>query len=80
MSAALAVLYTPQDGAPAAEQGRGHNMYIVHVDGVAMRFLEDGFSVRAVVEGRLVDDVLAALQRRTLQLLDRVDASQWEIE
>lgn len=55
-------------------------MYIVHVDGVAMRFLEDGFSVRAVVEGRLVDDVLAALQRRTLQLLDRVDASQWEIE
>jgi len=52
----------------------------VPVDGVAVRFLEDGFSVRAVVEGRLADDRLATLQHRTLQLLERVDASPWEIE
>jgi hypothetical protein len=77
---ALAALYTPQAGAPAPARGREHNEYVVRVDGVAVRFLEEGFTVRAVVEGRLADERLAALQRRTLQLLERLDASPWEIE
>jgi hypothetical protein len=77
---ALAALYTPHDGAPGAKQGREHNVYVVRVDGVVVRFLEDGFSIRAVVEGRLADDRLATLQRRTLQLLERVDTSPWETE
>lgn len=77
---ALVALYRPEDGAPGAEQGREHNEYRLLVDGVTLRFLEDGFMVRAMVEGRIAEDRLAVLQRRTLQLLERVDDSPWEIE
>lgn len=77
---ALAALYSPDDGAPGATQGREHNVYVVQIDGLVVRFLEDAFSVRGVVEGRLAEDRLAGLQRRTLRLLERLDASPWELE
>lgn len=77
---ALAALYSLPDGTPPAESGPEYNDYRVVVDGVAVRFKEERFLVQAIVEGRLSDDRLAALQRRTLGLLERLDASQWEIE
>lgn len=77
---ALLALYTLQEGGRGAQQGRKYNEFFVSVEGVTVRFLEDGFSVRAVVEGRIGDERLADLQRRTLGLLERVDASPWEIE
>jgi len=36
--------------------------------------------VHAMVEGRLSDERLADLQRSTLATLQRLDASDWEIE
>ncbi len=50
------------------------------VDGVNVRFLEDGFFVRAVVEGRLTKERLVSFQRRTLGLRQRHFAGAWEIE
>lgn len=78
--AALAALYTPADGARSAKEGPEYNDYRVVVDGITLRFKEERFLVQAMVEGRLSDDRLAALQRRTLRLLERLDASEWEIE
>ena len=77
---ALAALYTHVDGAPLAQAGPKHNEYRVVIDGVTLRFTEENHLVQAIVEGRLSDDRLLALQCRTLRLLERLDASRWEIE
>ena len=77
---ALAALYRLDEAAPLPEEGPEYNMFHVAIDGVTVRFTEDRFSVQAIVEGRLSDDRLAALQRQTLAMLERLDASAWEIE
>jgi hypothetical protein len=77
---ALAMLYRLDDDSPAPEDGAEHNEYRVTIDGVVVRFKEDGFPVHAVVEGRLPDERLAALQRKVLATLERIDGSAWEID
>jgi len=77
---ALAVLYRIDETTPPPEQGSEHNVYRVTIDGVSVRFTEDSWSVQALVEGRISDARLEELQRQTLTTLQRLDASEWEIE
>jgi hypothetical protein len=77
---ALAELYRLDETTPAPERGSGHNVFRVVVDGVSVRFTEDGWSVQAIVEGRLSEARLMALQSKTLATLQQLDASAWEIE
>ncbi len=77
---ALAVLYRLDETAPPPEQGSEHNVYRVTIDGVPVRFTEERWSVQAMVEGRLSHARLEELQRQTLTTLQRIDASEWEIE
>jgi hypothetical protein len=77
---ALHALYRLDSTAPAPREGSEHNVYLVTIDGVTVRFKEDAWSVQAIVEGRLSDSRLEELQRATISTLERLDASAWEIE
>jgi hypothetical protein len=77
---ALAALYRLDETSPAPENASKHNVYRVRIDGVTVRFTEDSWSVKALVEGRLSDVRLKELQRKTLATLQRLDAAEWEIE
>lgn len=77
---ALDSLYRLDRSTPAPEQGADYNVFRVVIDGVPVRFTEDGWSVQAMVEGRLSDARMEELQRATLATLQRLDASDWEIE
>lgn len=76
---ALDALYRLDPAAPAPEQDVA-NVFRVVVDGVPVKFTEDRWSVHALVEGRLSDERLKQLQDETLATLQRLDASDWEIE
>jgi hypothetical protein len=78
--AALAALYRIDEAAPPSEQGSEHNVYRVNIDGVSVRFTEGRRSVQAMVEGQLSDLRLEQLQCQVLATLQRLDASEWEIE
>jgi len=52
----------------------------VTIDGVRVRFTEASGSLQAMVEGRLSSARLEELQLATLAILERLDASKWEIE
>ncbi len=77
---ALAVLYRPDETSPVPEQGSEHNVCRVIVDGLAVTFTEDSWSVKALIEGRLPEARLEELQRKTLATLQKIDAADWEIE
>ncbi len=74
------ILYRLDQAAPGPEQDSKANVFRVVIDGVWVRFTEDGWSVQAMVEGRLSDARLDELQRATLATLQQLDASDWEIE
>lgn len=77
---ALAALYRLEATSPDPEQMSQYNVYRVYIDGVVVRFAEDRWSVKALVEGRLSDVRLEELQRKTLATLRQIDAVDWEIE
>ncbi|WP_280151735.1 hypothetical protein [Piscinibacter sp. XHJ-5] len=77
---ALDALYRLEPAATAPEQGAEHNVFLTQVDGLTVRFKEDAWSVQAMVEGRLSDMRLGELQRATVATLEKLDASEWEIE
>jgi hypothetical protein len=77
---ALDSLYRLEPSTPAPQRGCDYNVFRVVIDGVSVSFTEGGYSVQATVEGRLPDARLEELQRATLATLQRVDASDWEIE
>lgn len=77
---ALAALYRIDEASPLPEQGAEYNVYRVSIDGVSVTFTEDGWSVKALIEGRLSEDRLGELQRKTLANLQQLDAAPWEIE
>lgn len=63
---------------PAREDEFG--IFRVAVDGVTVRFNEDGFRVRAVVEGTLSEQRLEALQTSVLEKLARLTATPWTLQ
>ncbi|WP_432719368.1 hypothetical protein R0381_000494 [Jeongeupia wiesaeckerbachi] len=77
--AALKMLYRMEDDGEAPITELDFNCYAVVIDGLTIRFKEEGFWIEAIVEGRLDDDRLESLQRRTLSLLERIEASACEI-
>lgn len=77
---ALTALYRLDQESPMPREGPEYNIFHTVIDGLAVRFTEDRFHVQAVVEGRLREDRLQALQRTLLTTLERLDASRWEIE
>jgi hypothetical protein len=77
---ALAALYRLDAGAPSPEEGPGYNVFRIVIDSVVVKFTEERWLVHAMVEGHLSDERLADLQRTTLATLQRLDASDWEIE
>lgn len=77
---ALKALYRLDAMAPAPEEGDDYNVFVTVIDGVKVRFKEDTYSVQAIVEGKLSDTRLEQLQRTTLATLEKLDASEWEME
>ena len=77
--AALELLYRLDQDAATPTQGSSSNVFIVVIDGMKVRFNEEQFWIEAIVEGRLHEDRLVALQRRTLALLERLEGSACEI-
>jgi hypothetical protein len=77
---ALEGLYRFKGTSPPTEDEREYNVFVTIVDGVPVRFKEDGWTVSVLVEGRLPDARLEEMQRDTLSTLGRLDAAKWEIE
>lgn len=77
---ALNALYRLEPTTTAPQQGSEHNIFLTRIDGITVRFKEDAWSVQAMVEGRLSEARLDELQRATLATLEKLDASEWEIE
>ncbi len=75
---ALDALYRLDSEAP--EEGAEHDVFVTTIDGVRVRFKEDGWTVQAIVEGRLSDARLQELQQSTLATLQKLDAGEWETE
>lgn len=77
---ALEALYRIDSAAAAPEEGDDYNVFMTRVDGVRVRFTEEGWAVHAMVEGRLSPSRLDELKRVTLATLVKLDAGEWEIE
>lgn len=77
--AALERLYRPGEDAPPPEEGARYNVFSMVVDGIRVRFKEERFWVEAVVEGRLADHRLSALQHQTLALVERIAGTPCEL-
>ena len=54
-----------------------HSVVRVAVDGVTVRFHEDSFWIRAVVEGTLTEHTLKALLASVLEKLSRFTRAEW---
>jgi hypothetical protein len=74
------MLYRLDDESPLPIEGADFNVFSVVIDGLTVRFKEDRFWIEAIVEGQLVKERLRALQTRTLELIERLEASACEIQ
>ncbi len=73
-------LYTLDASVSALPEGEEHNVFRVSMDGVVVRFTEDGFSVQVMVEGQLAPGRLDALQASLLEKLAALEGCEWEVE
>lgn len=74
--AAVEMLYRLDEGVPRPIEGKDFNTFSVVMDGLAIRFKEEGSWVEAIVEGQLAPERLDALQRHMRALLERIEASE----
>lgn len=77
---ALDALYRLDPAGSAPQQQAMSDVFHTVVDGVRVKFTEDRWAVHAMVEGRLSEERLGELRRVTLATLQKLDASDWEIE
>jgi hypothetical protein len=77
--AALEMLYRLDEESPLPAQ-LYFNVFAVVIDGLTVRFKEDRFWIEAIIEGQLAKERLGTLQRRTLELVERLEASTCVIE
>jgi hypothetical protein len=69
------------DGAVAIDRsGEDFNVWRVEVDGVIVRFTEQDRRVAVIVEGRLAEERLRALQDHVLGCLSALHLTAWELE
>jgi hypothetical protein len=57
-----------------------HGVFRIEVDGIVVRFKENGFSIQAIVEGVLSDNRVQALKASVLEKLALLENTEWEIE
>jgi len=76
----LATLYVCDGATPLDEHEDEYNVYRIELDGVHVRFTEDGHRIAAMVEGRLADDRLRMLQDHVIDRLTALHATAWELE
>jgi hypothetical protein len=57
-----------------------HGVFRIEVDGIVMRFKEDGFSIQAIIEGVLSDNRVKELKTSVLEKLTLLENTEWEIE
>ncbi|MEQ1565517.1 MAG: hypothetical protein ABMA64_07765 [Myxococcota bacterium] len=69
------------DGAVACERGEDddYNLFRVEVDGVIVRFVEESHRIAVMVEGRLAEPRLRALQQQVLARVGALHAVAWEL-
>jgi hypothetical protein len=77
---ALDALYRLDSADSVPEEDVDRGVFWTMIDGIKVRFKEDMWSVEAIAEGRLSDARLDELQRATLATLQKLDASDWEVE
>jgi hypothetical protein len=74
-------IYRPDDSATQLPQDEDqYNVFRVLVDGVTVRFTEETHVVRALVEGRVSQERLHALQEGVRNHLSRLEGAEWEVE
>jgi hypothetical protein len=74
-------LYCPDDSVTRlVEDEDRHNVFRLMVDGLVVRFTEESHLVRAMVEGRLSQERLQALQEGVRNKLSALEGTTWEIE
>jgi len=56
-----------------------YNVVRVRIDDVTVKFIEDGFSIHAVVQGELAAGREAALKQSLREKLSRLDGQEWEV-
>jgi hypothetical protein len=77
----IPAIYRPDDSVTQLPQDEDHhNDFRVLVDGIVVRFTEETHVVRAVVEGRLTQERLQALQEGVRNRLFMLEGAAWEIE
>jgi hypothetical protein len=56
------------------------NLWRVELDGVTVRFTEEHRRIVVIVEGRLAEETLHALQEHVLECLSALHFTAWELE
>jgi hypothetical protein len=77
---ALEMLYRLDEETPPPTAGKEFNVVTVVIDSLLVRFTEHRFWIEAIVEGQLIQARLDALQRKTLAMIERVEAAPCKLE
>lgn len=77
----IPMIYQPADSVtPLPQEEDRYNEFRVLVDDIVVRFTEEPHLVRAVVEGRLSQERLQALQEGVRDHLSALEGAAWELE
>jgi len=76
----IETLYLLDGAAIAKTDGDEFNVWRVELDGVIVRFTEESRHIAVIVEGKLADDRLRALQAHVLERLSALHFTAWELE
>ena len=70
------------EGATAIDQGSDdeYNVWRISIDGVIVRFTEDSRRIAVIVEGKLAEDRLQALQEHVIARLSALHFTPWALE
>jgi hypothetical protein len=74
-------LYCPDSSASMlTSEEDEHDVFRVQIDGVVVRFKEEGFSIQTIVEGTLSESRVNSLKTSVLEKLTLLENAEWEIE
>ena len=77
----IPTLYRPSLAHQELPQGEEEfNIYRTLIDGVVVRYVEEGMAIRVVVEGELPSLRIQVLQADLLEKLQQVEKTAWELE
>ncbi len=73
-------LYRCEGATPIVREEDDFNVFRIELDGVIVRFTEESHRIAVIVEGRLADDRLRALQDHVLRCVTALHFTAWELE